>query len=221
MKQQDNKHDQEQPAATGARRRQRRGWLTQAAFAAPLFFGGCSGGCDGPQGAAVDPSERLRAGALVADTAVPLPLASTLSNADAAEKALDVALPLRVEDDIFPGLGTLPRRRLGSFDPGRNFIAKIHRDGVIIFDTAVSSADLDDDERLEATLRRSAEDYATRAGIAANRVVLVVDRNADRSLATRLRSAAHRARSWRVVALAREEGTLVEVMLDPPPASRP
>lgn len=136
------------------------------------------------------------------------------------EAQLGVQLADRATGTILPGLVTLAWRALPAFDPNRALVATLDGRGLAVLGEAVPIAQLDE-PNVRSALRKSAEAYRLRAGVQANRLVLAIDARVPPGQATLVRKAAMLAGQWRVVALAQDGGVLVEVMLDPPPESRP
>lgn len=207
------------------RRRPRSGavvaWATLGLGAA-----GCGRGCDGAGPAATVAPTVATAASIApqgATTAVPAGVEAVQppTGADAVAGAVGVALPERLTSDVLPGLATLPRRRLPSFDPRQHCVVRLDAEAATLLEARVAnSAWSRDDAPLTALLRAGAEEWSRRSGVAAQRVVLAIDAAADRRAAAALRRVAHAARTWRVVMLTREGPDVWEVMLDPPPALR-
>lgn len=195
-------------------------WLAVA-----LLCGGCARGCEGRDGAA-------RQNRLVPPpaptSAVELPQASTPARAarptslpDQIERELAVALPRRGTDNTFTGLATYPRRGHARFDTDKHLIAAVDAGGLRVLDLALQGDAAQDDARFERTLAEAAERWERRAGVAATRLYLAVDRGTSPVEASRVRRLALRARGWRVVALARQGEQLLELLLSPAAAQRP
>lgn len=140
-----------------------------------------------------------------------------------AEQALGVRLPrLPTETGApFPLAVTRPQRRLRGFDPERTLHVVRSPAEIRALGATLELAKADDAERLRAFLRALVTSWTKRSGMAARRIVLVVDREVSAQSARALHRAAQQAHSWRVYALMRSKAGLVEVGLDPPPQSRP
>ncbi len=182
-----------------------------------LALGGCTRQCGS------DPAPRAQATVHrpeLAGTPSPAdhntPTAAPDRPLDAAalvERALHVRLPERETDHVFPAMNTLPRRVLKRFDAERALVATLRGDTLHLMG---ATAPTHDPAALRALLRRAVEDWGQRSGVAATRLTLAVDRDADRTAASRVRKAALAAHTWFVVALSRDKGRVVEVTLSPP-----
>jgi hypothetical protein len=139
---------------------------------------------------------------------------------DNVERDLAIRLPERRSGTIVPGLATLPWRKLSLFEPKVNLVARIDAKGLHVLGDFLPTERLDD-QAILAMLRKSADQWRLRAGIAPTRLVLAVDADVSPVLVGRIRRVAMTAGQWRVVALARDGSTLVELMLNPPPETRP
>ena len=78
--------------------------------------------------------------------------------------------------------------------------------------------DVTDAAAVQAAMRAAVEKWGQRSGVAATRIVLVVEKTADQKAAAALRTSALAAHNWRVVVLAKEAGHVMEVHLNPPRA---
>lgn len=186
-----------------------------------LLGGGCVRGCSepAPRDAATPPG--------ATPTAATPALRATRDDAapslpDALEATLSIRLPdAAAGDRPVPAIATHPRRRLLAFAPDRHLCVLLQANGRALRDGRDSLAADADEPTTRAWLRTVASDYEARAGVAANRLVLLTDAAASPQRLDLLRRAAQSARSWRVVTLARQGEVLFEVSLDPPPAQRP
>lgn len=208
------------------------------AWAAALIVvatGGCARGCTeaepsahvaafksarGSQAAQVGGVETSHSGEARANEALSArPPPNTLPDRVGAQ--LGIELPGRVTDTVLPGFSTFPRRRLQRFAPEKALVVRINDAGATALGETWPRDVTDDDTKLQTAFRSLVQSWQQRSGTAANRVVLAFDRRTPGRLAARVRQAAHAAHSWRVVALAREDEVLFELMLDPPRTQRP
>lgn len=177
-----------------------------------LLASGCVRGCAEPPRQASSRRPPLPA------PTEPLSPAPAKTLANQVEARLGIHLPdTRRDDGPIPGLSTLPRRRLLSFAPDRHLTVQVDSDGS--FDAGPGAPAAGDDAR--AWLRAVAADYETRSGVAAARLILLVDADAPAARVAALRAAASQARPWRLGLLGRDAERIFEVSLDPPPATRP
>ncbi len=200
-----------QPRASGA-------FVAWPSAMAALLLGGCGGGCQEP--AAVAPASQAAESSIAANSRADGDTGPKRTAVEVAEQALALRLPARAHDDVVPALASLPRRRLVTFDANTAFVARLGPAGLQALDQTLAAPATATDDAISALLRRAGTDYGVRAGIAANRLVLAIDRGADRALVARLRRLAQQAGRWRLVLLTRDGDDLVEVWLDPP-APRP
>ncbi len=115
----------------------------------------------------------------------------------------------------------LPYRRLQEFKPDQHLIVAIAPTGVQVLERKLDLQRASNDAEVTLALRWAQGEWQRRSGVAANRAVLAIDRNAPPELVNRVRNVALQATLWRVVGLARDEDRLVEVLLSPPPERRP
>ncbi len=195
-------------------------WATTGLWpgAVASLLGGCGGGCQEPAARRPEP-QTAKATSVRAD-GPDAQARPSRTPVEVAEQALAVRLPERRKDDLVPALASLPRRHLVAFDARTAFVARLGPAGLQALDQTLADPATASDDAITALLRRAGSDYGVRAGVAANRLVLAVDRGTDRMLTARLRRLAQQAGRWRLVLLTREGDGLVEVWLDPP-APRP
>ena len=191
-----------------------RTWL----IAITVVAGGCARGCS-------DSSEHSAAAAqrTTAEQAPGAKPAQTVNKAafpDKIGQELGLALPGRVTDSVLPGFSTFPRRVLPKFATDKALVVTVTASGLKALGHQLPAAKLEDADALRVFFRMLIDDWEKRAGVAANRVTLAFDRTIARAVAVNVRTAAHDAHSWRVVALAREEDRLMEILLDPPARRR-
>ncbi len=173
-----------------------------------LALTGCARGCSDPPVPVAAPIEQPQ---------LPRP---PLTHLQRIEAQLGIQLADRATGTMLPGLVTLAWRVLPDFDPNQALVATLDGRGLAMLGEVVPIAQLDE-PNVRAMLRKSAEAFRLRAGVQANRLVLAIDARVPPSQAVLVRKAAMLAGQWRVVALAKDGGVPVEVMLDPPPDSRP
>ena len=139
------------------------------------------------------------------------------------EGQLHVVLAQRKSSDLLPGMATLPYRRLPEFAAAHQLLLVADRAGLHMLEHSVPTEKMSDDAAVTELLRWGMSQWATRSGLAANRLVVVLDASLQTADVARLRRLAMTANTWRVVALARDGDTLVELLLDPPAgrAARP
>jgi len=167
---------------------------------------GCARGCQGEAPAAAPAGAPAR------------PVAPADGSPAAIEGHFAIVLPQRLSSDVLPGMPTLPYRRLPGFEPSRQLALVLDRNGLRLLERAVPVAQMSEDAAITELLRWGMTQWATRTGLAANRLVLVLDASLKAEDAGRVRRLAMTANTWRVVALARDGDALVELMLDPPGA---
>ena len=131
-----------------------------------------------------------------------------------------MTLPSRTEDRALPGFSSFPRRRLPGFDPARALVVKVTASEVRALQHRVPMAQIGEDAALSGFFRAVAESWQQRSGTAANRVHLAFGADVSREQAARVRRAAHTARNWRTVAIAKQGDDVYEVLLDPPGGRR-
>lgn len=136
------------------------------------------------------------------------------------EHDLGLTLPERRTSEILPGLKTLPWRTLPAFDPAKALVVRLDPRGLQVLDDRLPADGLTD-AAVRAMLRKASEAWRLRAGVQANRLVLAVDADTPPERMVQLRREALVAAPWRVVALAKDGGALVELALNPPPLQRP
>lgn len=181
--------------------------------AALLSLSGCARGCDAPPPSAHAPSApQVRAAPAEAPPAGHPALA--------LEQALQLQLPERQLDGPLPGWSKLPFRKV-SVRPDAELILAVNRQGLRLLERQLSAEQGQTDERLRELLRWGTGQWQARSGLAAQRLVLAVDRGAPPMLAAHARQVALGLQPWRVVALARDGDHLVELHLNPPGDRRP
>ena len=182
---------------------------------------GCARGCSTPPPKHVPPVPPHSR--TTPPTSARPPVAEAIKRAPRAlvatvETALTIRLPERLKDAPFPGFDTLPRRRLRRFVAANHLVVTLRKAQMTILGQEVAASDTD---AVRTSLRRAIESWSARSGVAANRLILAVDKDASPQAASSLRRVAMQAHSWRVVALAREGERLMEVHLSPPGQRRP
>lgn len=174
-----------------------------------LASAGCARGCEGPPA--------------VAATA-PLPVDVTRAPAHpaaAVEAQYALQLPERHSSEVLPGWPSLPYRRLLEFKPEQHLVVAVAASGVQVLERKLGPERLSQDADITAALRWALGEWQRRSGVAANRVVLAIDKDAPPDVVNRVRNVALQAALWRVVGLSRDEDRLVELLLSPPPDRRP
>lgn len=166
---------------------------------------GCARGCQSPDAPLPPPASTLEPALPPAD-----------GSPAAIEQHLHVVLAQRTSSDVLPAMAMLPYRRLAGFDPTRQLIATLNRDGLRMFERTLEPAKLSDEAAMTELLRWGMAQWATRSGTAANRLYLALDASTQVADAARVRRIAMAANTWKVVALARDGEKLVELLLDPP-----
>lgn len=145
-----------------------------------------------------------------------------LHPADAVEKALMVRLvERRSPRQLLPGWSMLPWRRLHELRPDQHLILRVSAAGLGILERTLDAQASLDPQRVTELLRWAVGQWQSRAGVAANRLILAVDADATDETLALVRHAALTAGQWQVVAVARDQEYLVELMLNPPPQRRP
>ena len=185
-------------------------WLLRAAALA-LVGPGCARGCQSPPEPESSPP------------IAPLPDVAIAPRhpALAVETALGLRLPERHNAAILPGWDTFPWRRLTEFRSDQHLTVRIGAQGVAILERSLDANAAHSDARITELLRWALDQWQKRSGIAANRLILAIDTNAERELIARVRNVALQASLWRVVGLSRDDEYLVELLLSPPPDRRP
>jgi len=178
---------------------------------AVLTLAGCARGCGSDPPVAAQPP--------------PAPPSDVVRAPDhpavAVENALGIRLPERHEAELLPGWPTFPWRRLAEFRPDQHLTLRVAPNGVGIFERSLDATTAQSDARVTELLRWALDAWQRRSGVAANRLVLAIDRNSDRDLVSRVRNVALQASLWRVVGLSRDGDQLTELLLSPPPDRRP
>ena len=139
----------------------------------------------------------------------------------AVEPALGIRLPERQDASLLPGWPTFPWRRLPEFRPDQHLTVRVASNGVGCLERSLDPTTAQSDARVTELLRWALDSWQRRSGVAANRLVLAIDRNSDRDLVSRVRNVALQASLWRVVGLSRDDDQLTELLLSPPPDRRP
>jgi hypothetical protein len=185
-----------------------------AALAAPS---GCARGCSGPGGDSP-----------AAATPQPQPSAAPAAQAAlgghpalAVEQALQIQLPERQIDGLLPGWSKLPFRKAPGAKVDLELTLAVTAQGVRLLERQLTVDQAQTDERLRELLRWGTGQWQQRSGLAAQRLVLAIDRGAPPMLAAQVRQMALGLQPWRVVALARDGDHLVELHLNPPADRRP
>lgn len=185
-----------------------------AAIAGPS---GCARGCSGPDSAAEAPPQAQPSAPNAAQAAA-VPGGHP---ALAVERALQIQLPERQIDGLLPGWSKLPFRKAPGAKVDVELTLAVTGQGVRLLERQLTVDQAQTDDRLRELLRWGTGQWQLRSGLAAQRLVLAIDRGAPPMLAAQVRQIALGLQPWRVVALARDGDHLVELHLNPPADRRP